>query len=206
MRPDPHGPSDASVRSATGRGWEAWLTLLDRAGATQQDHKGIVALLAEAGVERAWWRQTIAVAYEKVRGLRATVGETADAGFQVGVRRTLPRSAADAWRDLVEGDGRALWLGPGATFHPTPGTTYRCDDGTEGEVRTVRAGRRVRLTWRPPDAPAETTLQLTLEPKGERCVVAFHHERLPDADARERVKARWREVLATLAARWTPVG
>jgi uncharacterized protein YndB with AHSA1/START domain len=206
VRPDPHGPSDESVRAATGRGWDAWLTLLDRAGAAQQDHKAIVALLAEAGVERAWWRQTIAVAFEKARGLRAAVGETADAGFQVGVRRTLPRSAEDAWSELVEGDARALWLGAGTTFEATPGTAYHCDDGTEGEVRTVRAGRRVRLTWRPPDAPAPTTLQLTLEPKGERCVVAFHHERLPDAAARERMKAHWSEVLTTLATRWTPVG
>jgi uncharacterized protein YndB with AHSA1/START domain len=199
-RPDPSGPSDAAVRRATGRGWDAWFDLLDRAGAAELDHRAIVALLRDReGLAEPWWQQAVTVAYEKARGLRAEVGQTATAGFQVGVRRTVPRPAHDVWTWLVEGPGRDAWLGPGAELRLERGARYVCDDGTTGEVRSVRPGERLRLTWHPPDEDAPSTVQLTVIPKGDRCTVAFHQEKLPDLAAREAMKARWRAVLAELA-------
>ena len=195
MRPDPHSPSDERVLAATGRGWDAWFALLDGAGARDLDHRALVALVADASEASFWWQQTVTVAYEKARGLRATVGETADAGFQVGVRRTLDLAADRAWAWLVEGDGRALWLGSCPDFQPSPGVAFTCGDGSTGEVRTVRPGRRVRVRRTSPDDAAPTTLQLTIVPKDERCVVALHHERLPDEAARTSMKRHWTDVL-----------
>jgi uncharacterized protein YndB with AHSA1/START domain len=59
-------------------------------------HKEIVGWLAtRGGVTSGWWQQMVASTYEQVRGRRA-VGETRDAGFEVGVSRTLTLSPQQA--------------------------------------------------------------------------------------------------------------
>ena len=200
MRPDPHSPSDERVLAATGRTWADWFALLDASGAAESDHKGIVTLVREAGGANAWWQQTVTVGYEKARGLRSVVGETADAGFQVGVRRTVAVPADVAWAQLVEGPARDRWLGTTRHLPLMKGAAYRCEDGTSGEVRSVDPGRRLRLTVRRPGDETETTLQLTIEAKDDRSVVALHHERLPDEEARAAMKAHWTSVLEALRA------
>lgn len=198
MRPDPHSPSDERVLAATGRSWFDWFALLDERGAAETDHKGIVAIVREAGGANAWWQQAVTVGFEKARGLRSVVGETADAGFQVGVRRTVDVPAAVAWAYLVEGHGRERWLGATAALPSEKGATYRLDDGTSGEIRSTRPGRRLRLTLQRPGEAAATTLQLTIQAKDDRSIVALHHERLPDEEARATMKAHWTGVLDAL--------
>ena len=77
-------------------------------------------------------------------------GLTKDAGWQVGVSRTLPIEVAAAWDYLLSPAGLAHWLGDGV---PTPlekGITYKTTDGTTGQIRSLHPRDRVRLTWRPP--------------------------------------------------------
>ena len=107
------GVSSQAVFRATGKSWEEWLQVLDRAEAREMNHRQIVALLAEdPGLSSGWWRQTIAVGYEQARGLRKA-GQTAGAGFQIGVQKTLPVASELAWDLLLTGPGRDLWLGSG---------------------------------------------------------------------------------------------
>jgi hypothetical protein len=57
-----------------------------------------------------WWAQSVTVGYEHAKGRRVK-GETADAGFQVGVQKMLPIDASTLWSLLVSADGLRLWLG-----------------------------------------------------------------------------------------------
>lgn len=200
MSQPPSRVSDGAVEAATGRDWAAWFDWLDEHDAADLDHRGIVALFADAGVDNGWWQQTVAVGYERARGLRA-VGETADAGFQVGVQRTLPVGQDALWDWLVAPEGVAAWLGAVAGFEPSPGHRYETADGTTGEVRTVKPGERLRLTWQPSGREAATTLQLTLAcPRNDasKTTLRFHHERLAGAAEREAMRDRWRAVLDRL--------
>lgn len=202
MTSDEYVPStsDDAVRNATGRTWRDWFDALDAAGAQRMDHKEIVAWLRdEAGLGHAWWQQNVTVEYEKARGKRAPVGETADAGFQVGAQRTVAAPAPRVWELLTGQPGLETWLG---RLHEPPleeGRSYRTEDGTRGEIRTLLPERRLRLTWQPPGWERPTTLQITLTPKGDRCTIGFHHERLPDAGARQAMRERWKGALADLA-------
>lgn len=192
--------SDEAVADATGRDWDAWLAALDAQGAAELDHKAVVALVRNAGVERGWWQQTVAVGYERARGLRE-VGETADAGFQVGVQRTLPVAQDRLWELLVAPEGLACWLETPEAFQLEPGVQYETTDGTTGDVRTVTAGERLRLTWQPATRDAPTTLQLTLAcPRNDetRTTLRFHHEQLADGAEREAMRDHWRTVLDEL--------
>ncbi|MEX2542403.1 MAG: SRPBCC domain-containing protein [Trueperaceae bacterium] len=193
------GISAEAVQRVTGRTWQEWFEVLDAAGAADMSHKEIVSWLRDqAGVASGWWQQGVTVEYEKARGKRAEVGETADVGFQVGAQRTLAIPAARAWELLLAGPGRDAWLGASESFRLEPGEHYETADGTRGEVRTVRPGRRVRLTWQPKTWSRPSTLQLDLTDKGERCTVGFHHERLADAATRQAMREHWRDVLDTL--------
>lgn len=196
------GITDAAVEDATGKGWAEWLAVLDEADATDLDHKEIVAVLDNAGVENPWWHQQLAVGYEQERGMRE-VGETATAGFEIGVQRTLPVGPDELWRLLTSAEGVYVWLGEarGVTFEP--GEPYRTADGTTGEIRTVSSGERVRLTWQPEGWEKPSTLQLTLTcPRNtdERTTLRVHQEKLASGEQREEMGEHWRGVLDRIEA------
>jgi uncharacterized protein YndB with AHSA1/START domain len=191
---DRPGQSDDAVRKATGRGWEEWETLLDALGAARLSHSEIVSLLHEKALVRSgWWRQSVTVGYEKLKGRRKT-GETKDTGVQVGVQRTLPVIAETAWELLTSAEGRRVWLGSGADFRFAAGEIFRLKDGAEGEVRVVRQGRQgwhARLTYQPGEWPRPSVIQVRVEPRGDRAVIGFHEEHLPSLEERERRKAHF---------------
>ena len=195
----PGGMSGEAVAKATGRDWDAWLHFLDGLGAQEKDHKAIVALLAGPGeVSNGWWQQMVAVGYEQARGLRV-VGQTSEGGFQIGVQRTLPVSADIAWRLLTEGPGRAVWLGMVENLEFQRGEQYRTPEGIWGEIRSVAAGQRVRLTWNSPELLSPSTLQVYVAASGDKTSVRFHQERLSSLEERELMRQRWRDVLQRLA-------
>lgn len=193
--------SDEKVREATGQEVSDWLHELDHAGAREWDHKAIVAHLVTHHPEvSGWWRQTIAVGYERARGKRA-VGQTADAGFQVGVTRSVEATPDEVWEALVSRP--ELWLGKGASLTIEEGEHYSVSDAdaASGEIRVVRPGTRLRMTWQPAAWERPATVQLTLSstPSGKTAVGA-HLEKLPDAEAREEMREHWRGALERIIA------
>ncbi len=192
------GISGKAVATATGRDWDEWLDFLDGLGARQMTHKQIVGLLAaERGLSNGWWQQMVTVGYEQARGLRK-VGQTADAGYQIGVQKTLPIPHELAWDLLVLGPGRNIWLGESQPLQLRKGAEYVTADGASGEIRSVVPGQRLRLTWSHPGLARPSTLQLYLIPSGEKTSVRFHQEKLSSQDERELMRQHWREVLRQL--------
>ncbi|MBW3538368.1 SRPBCC domain-containing protein [Candidatus Parcubacteria bacterium] len=191
--------SDAAIQRATGKTWREWFALLDAAGADRMSHKDVARWLQEQKlIESGWWAQSVTVEYEKARGLRV-LGQTKDAGFQIGVQKTLSISPEAAWRLIISGEGVGAWLGSTdskLTF--MPGETYRTVDGTSGQIRTVSEGTKIRLTWQPPDWPQPSTLQIYLLPAGSHTSVRFHHEMLAGPEQREQMRRHWRGVLSEL--------
>ena len=197
--------SSEKMREATGRGWDEWLKVLDAAGASTFDHKGIVAHLEEHHPETdSWWRQSIAVGYEQARGMRKP-GETAS-GFQVSVQRSVSGDAETAWR-LIGARGESLFGGP---LELTEGVRYEVpatssNASASGEVRVVRPGDRIRMTWQPADWEAPATVQVTLlESSSGTTAVNVFIEKLPDAEQREAARAHWRSALERFVAAEPP--
>jgi uncharacterized protein YndB with AHSA1/START domain len=195
--------SGDAVRQATGRGWEEWRLLLDAAGASALDHRAIIGLLALHHPElSSWWRQWITTEYRRVHGLRQ-VGETAAAGFQIGVRATVPASADAVWRLLAHRP--ELWLGDGSGVRLEPGAPYRVGAGpggppASGTIRVAVPGDRVRLSWHPDDWAGPATVQIRLLRSPAGTTVAAHVERLPDAATRQVLREHWRRTLSRVAA------
>jgi uncharacterized protein YndB with AHSA1/START domain len=127
------------------------------------------------------------------------VGLTQDAGWEIGVSRTVAAPREVVWDLLVSDEGRALWLGAGATPATEKGAPWSADDGTAGELRSFRPPERIRLTWRPPGWDHDSTVQVVVTAKGpDRTVINFHQERLAGAAEREHQRAHWSAVLDRL--------
>jgi uncharacterized protein YndB with AHSA1/START domain len=130
----------------------------------------------------------------------AEVGRTKDAGWQIGVSKTLDHPVEVVWDFLVSPAGTAIWLGEGVTVSPEPGEGYETAAGVRGETRSFTRHRRIRLTWQPPDRPHDTTLQLSVTPVGEgRARLGVHQERLADAAERELRRKHWQGVVNAIA-------
>ncbi|MEU0720338.1 SRPBCC domain-containing protein [Streptomyces lavendulocolor] len=118
-------------------------------------------------------------------------GLTRDAGWEIGVSKTLPLPAAAVWDFIAGPEGIALWLGAVPGGLPTErGAAYETAEGVTGEIRGYRPGDRVRLTH------GGTTLQVAVSAAGPgKAVLRFHQERLGSAEERERRRAHWQEVM-----------
>jgi uncharacterized protein YndB with AHSA1/START domain len=121
------------------------------------------------------------------------VGLTKDAGYQIGVRRTLHIRHEDAWRVLTSPVGVQMWLGAVSELNFAEGARYELSDGSRGEIRVFSPDSHLRITWQPRGWSRASTIQLRVIPKENKTVVAFHQEHLPGpkerAERREHYKA-----------------
>ena len=126
------------------------------------------------------------------------IGKTKDAGWEIGVSRTIHAPIERVWSVLTAPEGLRLWLGEGAVLPAEKGMQFTADDGTTGELRSLRPLDRIRLTWRPPSWDHESTVQVAVSGDRRKTRLVFHQERLADAHERERQREHWRGVLQRL--------
>ena len=181
-RPTHAGPafeppvSDQALRDATGRGWDEWLALLDEWGATARSHTDIARWLSTEHDVPGWWAQSVTVGYERARGLRAA-GQRPD-GWSVSASKTVAVPVERLYAAFEDEELRDRWL-PGASM----------------SVRTATPFRSARYDWE--DGSTRVYVGFSERPGG-KSNVALQHERLPDAETAEEMKAWWRERVAAL--------
>ncbi|SFB12659.1 hypothetical protein SAMN05216266_10575 [Amycolatopsis marina] len=168
---------DAPLRERTGKGQDEWFSLLDAWGGTQHTHTEIARWLVEQHQVDGWWAQSITVAYEQARGMRAP-GQKSDGYFSAGATKTIAVSVDRLFAAFADEALRTQWL-PEADL----------------AVRTATAPKSFRADW----ADGSTRIVVTFLPKGEaKALVAVSHDRLTESDAAARMKAYWRDRLAAL--------
>jgi hypothetical protein len=180
---DDLGQSDEAIRRATGKGWTAWVRLLDDWGAAERTHTEIARhVSSELGVD-GWWAQSVTVGYERARGRRAA-NQRADGAFCAYVSKTVPVDALTLSQAMTDARRRARWLEPGTlrVRTSTPGRSARFD---------LRGGPARVSAWFEAKGPARSTVSLQIEP-------------LPDRASLEATRAEWRGHLAALSASLAP--
>jgi hypothetical protein len=173
----PHMPvAEATLRQATGHGWNEWLSVLDEWGATTRTHSETARWLMEDQGVDGWWAQSVTVGYERARGLRAK--HQTSGGFSVGATRTVGASAERLYTAFTEPALRGQWLGDAAV-----------------RERTSQPGRSARFDW----LADGSRVIVDLAAKGPaKTTISVQHERLPDAASAEAMKTFWRERLTAL--------
>jgi len=183
-QPDPGTPtyetvvSDDKMLAATGRRHADWFAILDAWGGTDHDHTEIARHVIEDLGVAGWWGQSITVSYERARGLRA-VGQMKD-GWTINASKTVAVPVGELFDAVEDDDVRKAWL-PDAAL----------------TTRTATRPRSARYDWE----DGSTRVIVSFEAKGPRkATVYVSHERLPDADTAEAMKAYWRSALVDLKA------
>lgn len=168
--------SDEAVRRRTDRGWKEWFDLLDDSGVADRGHRRIAGWIAEEHGIDGWWAQSVTVAYERARGMRA-VGERPD-GFAASASKTVAVPVERLFEAFTDPALRKRWL-PDA----------------ELAQRTATSPRSARFDW----GDGSTRVNVTFLDKGTgKSAAQVQHERLRDAGEAGRFKAYWRERLGAL--------
>jgi hypothetical protein len=170
--------SDAAMRRGTGRGHAEWFALLDGWGATEHNHTEIAAWLRDTQGVPGWWSQNITVNYERSRGMRSRHQQRD--GYTISVTKTVAVDVERALAAFTSAPMRRKWL---------PHSPMR--------QRPTRAALAARFDWS--DPPSRVVVGVA--PKGtDKALVAIAHEKLPDPETAERLKAAWRGWLGDLKA------
>lgn len=188
--------SDAAVEAATGKNWRKWNGLLSKAKKERWSHQEIVAHLKTRYKLSPWWCQMVTVVFEKENGLR-TPGRTASAGFEVGAQVTFPIPARKVWNLVTSAEGLKIWLKPVSPFAMASHRKFKTRDGATGIVRVLKPPKHLRMTWQPRGWSRASTIQVRVVATGKgRTSLRFHQEQIPNAPERERMRKRWKDVLA----------
>ncbi|MFL1376300.1 hypothetical protein [Nocardiopsis protaetiae] len=169
--------SSEAVRERTGHDYDEWFAVLDGWGATGRTHKEIAAhLVREQGVA-GWWAQSLTVAYEQERGMRAP-GQRKD-GYSATAAKTVRAPMEEIFAAFVRQEIRERWLA-----------------GLELAVLSDNPPRRVTADL---EDGTRVVLYLTAKDTG-RVSVAVEQSRLADPESSARAKEFWREHLGRLKA------
>ena len=169
---------DATIRERTGRGWEEWFDLLDENGAAELPRREISRWLGDfQGLDPlAWNVQAVVKSYERARR-GYLIGQHED-GFAVTASKTVAVPVERLFAAVVDPAERERWLPDG-----------------ELRERTTLPPRSARFDW----GDGSSRVHISIAAKGEaKSTAVLSHERLPDAAEADRMKAYWRERVATL--------
>ena len=175
------GMSDAAVKAKTGCTWAGWVKALDRAQAYEWSHRDIATYAREKFKTPSWWTQTIAVGYERIKGLRER-GQMRDGGYRANKSRTFAVPLKRLYAAFGDSRVRGRWL-----------------TGVEPSVRSASRDKYMRLAW-----PDRTTVLLTFTSKGRsKAQVQAEHGNFTSKDQAVRAKEYWGERFDALGAALT---
>ena len=170
--------SDEAVKKATGKVWAEWRAAMDP-WASELTHAEIARRVKEEYGLSGWWSQAVTGGWEMMTG-RRDVHEKPE-GFQATGSKTITADEALVRAAVTEPSVFAGWAPKGGI-----------------EITTANPGKPVNARWLGPEGGR---LIFRFTPAGEKTQLAIDHERLPDAETCERMKAAWRAALQTLKER-----
>jgi len=123
------------------------------------------------------------------------VGQTKDAGFQIGVRKTFAVHVETIWNFLFSEAGLLTWLGKISVENFELGKLYKTEEEIEGKVNVIKPGSHIRMSWKPKHWTNISTLQIRVIPSKEKTTISFHQDKLLDSNQRDEMKKHWDNVL-----------
>ncbi|HEX7706360.1 MAG TPA: hypothetical protein VF701_07885 [Thermoanaerobaculia bacterium] len=176
------GKSDATIEAKTGCSWKRWVEHLDYAGAASMTHTQIAAHVHEKFGVSGWWSQTVAVGYERIKGLRE-IGQRMSGSYEASKSRTFGVGAETLFEYFDDARKRKRWL-----------------PDVDLKVRKSSPPKSMRITW-----PDETSVEIWFTAKDDaKCSVAVQHGKLDSKRRADELKQYWQERFDALAALVTP--
>jgi uncharacterized protein YndB with AHSA1/START domain len=169
--------SSEAVKKATGKSWDEWCRVLDKAGCRGMSHKQIVAVINDKFDVGMWWQQMVTVGYEQARGLRVK-NQKCDGDYQVSVNKTINAGISDTYKAFTDTRARGRWLADAKV-----------------DITTQTPNKSFRMKWLSDDSRVGV---LFWNKGSAKTQVSVHHEKLSDTKAVERTRQFWTERLDRL--------
>lgn len=188
----------ASVLKHTGKNWDQWIETLDKAGARPWTYQKTTAFLKTRHKLSVWWQHGVTQGYEIHTGKRIE-GQNQKGEYSTTATKTLPIGAKAAWKLMFTPAGLALWLNPLERLALKPGGVYEVPEGAYGQVRTIKPGKRIRLSWQEAHWRKASFVQVYVLPRAKgKSMVVISHDSLATAEIKAVVKERWRKAVDRL--------
>jgi hypothetical protein len=174
-----------AVSAKTGKSWEAWCKLLDKAGARMMDQRERALLLQNQFGLTRWWARMVAVGYANERGIRHDKhGSPMGRRFEVTLNKTLDAPRAAVWAAWQDPAALATWL-PDEKFEVSKTVPYKI----------------LHLAW-----PDQTHVAVRFYERRGKTRLVVSHGRLPDVSDTARRQAYWLAALDRLKLAVTRAG
>lgn len=186
----------ATVRSKTGKDLNAWFDELDAAGGRKLGRRDRAQWLLERLDKDAWWATTIAVEYERVRGMVEKDGRPT--GYAICSTKTIAAELPAVFEAFGKSEGLARWLGAGARADFTDGGEWNCGDGDRARFLRIRPNKDLRLAWEGRAAPGSAVEVLFADKGKGKTGITLNHTRIDSRADADLLRAAWSEALDAL--------
>ncbi|MBL7127853.1 MAG: hypothetical protein ISS16_02590 [Ignavibacteria bacterium] len=167
---------DDTVKAKTGKLWQEWFKILDKARTKKMNHKEIFTFIhSQHGVSK-WWSRMITVAYERERGLREKYQQPE--GYEISCSKIIAVPICALYEYFYDAKKREMWLGK-----------------RKITIRKATKSKSMRITW----SNGKTNLDVNFYKKGNnKSQIAVQHSKLTDLKTAEKMKPYWKGKLEKL--------
>ena len=131
--------------------------------------------------------------------VKKEVGLTKDAGWQMGVRKTLDTDFDRVWDFMFSDKGLNLWLGPIKAEQLEVGKAMDLDHGIWFKIVVFKPFSHIRMQWKKREWSNTSRLQLRIIRSKEKTVVSFAQEMMRNQTQREEMIVHWKKVAERLS-------
>ncbi len=161
--------SDKSVIKSTGKSWNEWFSILNKAGAKKMDHKKIAEYLSTKQNVRDWWSQMVTVQYEQ--DVKGRVKHETTSGFQISKSKTLSFSVSKIFTAVQSPSQRKFWL-----------------KDPNFKITTSTRNKSIRAKW----IDGQTNIEIQFYPKDKaKTQLVVQHNKLSSARDATKMKTYW---------------
>lgn len=185
------------VKSATGKSWDEWFSILDKRGGIAQGRRSIGEFLYKECKLDPWWCATINVEYEAARGVVEKDGRAK--GYMICVTKTITAPVDKAYAAWVTSEGLNQWFSTENQAEVADGGRYSNADGDTGVFKRVRKNKDLRFTWENPAHTSPTLVDVVFQDKGKgKTGVMITHDRIQKREEADGLREGWTQALDRL--------
>lgn len=127
------------------------------------------------------------------------VGLTKNAGWQMGVRKTMDKEFDKVWDFMFSDEGLKIWLGNVKASELEVGKEIHLDNGVFSKIVVFQPFSHMRMKWKKSDWKNTSRLQLRAIRSKKKTVVSFAQEMLLNKVQREEMISHWKGVTKELS-------
>ncbi len=190
--------TDAACKEATGKTFAEWYDFLDSKDGVKAGRRNCAMFVAEVIGVQNWWNITVAVEYERHKGLLKKDGWLE--GYGICATKSIAKPVADVYAAFASPAKLEGWFDTGMKGGNAEGDAFSSAHG-EGKWLRVRPGKDVRFAWKPKGVENEWQIDAGFVDNKGKTAITVNITRPQTREAADGCRAAWAEALNNLKAK-----